>query len=69
MSERLYKVGQTVDATMRSYGGGVEAARSYLSRALPLLDGRTPLELAQASSAGADTILNLMPRAGAVCAV
>lgn len=69
MSERLYEVGRVVEAAKRTYGGDVEAARRFLSRPHPLLDGRSPLALAQASSAGADAVINLMRRADAGFAV
>lgn len=69
MSERLYEVGRVVEAAKRSYGGDVDATRRFLSRPHPLLDGRPPLALAQASSAGADAVLNLLRRADAGFAV
>jgi len=69
MSERLYEVGRVVEAAKRSYGGDIDAARRFLARPHPLLDGRTPLALAQASSAGADAVLNLLRRADAGFAV
>ena len=65
MSERLYEVGRVVEAAKRSYGGDIDAARRFLSRPHPLLDGRAPLALAQASSAGADAVVNLLRRADA----
>jgi putative toxin-antitoxin system antitoxin component (TIGR02293 family) len=69
MSERLYEVGRVVEAAKRSYGGDIDAARRFLERPNPLLDGRTPLALAQASSAGADAVVNLLRRADAGFAV
>tara|TARA_R100001198_G_scaffold15372_3_gene7391 strand:- start:14510 stop:14968 length:459 start_codon:yes stop_codon:yes gene_type:complete len=69
MSERLYEVGRVVEAAKRSYGGDIDAARRFLERPHPLLDGRTPLALAQASSAGADAVVNLLRRADAGFAV
>jgi putative toxin-antitoxin system antitoxin component (TIGR02293 family) len=65
MSERLYEVGRVWEAARRSYGGDEDAAKAFLSRPHPLLDGRSPLELAQRSSAGADAVVNLMRRAEA----
>lgn len=69
MSERLYEVGRVVEAAKRGYGGDIDAARRFLARPHPLLDGRSPLALAQASSAGADAVVNLLRRADAGFAV
>lgn len=69
MSERLYEVGRVVEAAKRSHAGDIDAARSFLSRPHPLLDGRTPLELARSSSAGAEAVVGLLRRADAGFAV
>jgi putative toxin-antitoxin system antitoxin component (TIGR02293 family) len=63
MSERLYEVGRVVEAARQSYKGDDEAARAFLTRPHALLDGRLPLDLARASSAGADAVVNLLRRA------
>ena len=64
-SERLYEVGRVVDAVGRVYHGDRTAIESFLNRAHPLLEGRTPLDLARSSSAGAEAVLNLIRRAEA----
>lgn len=69
MSERLYEVGRVVVVAEAAYGGDSEAARRFLSRPHPMLDGRTPLDLAIASSAGADAVINLLHKADAGFAV
>ncbi len=69
MSERLYEVGRVVVVAEAAYGGDSENARRFLSRPNPLLDGRTPLDLAIASSAGADAVINLLHKADAGFAV
>ncbi|QYF86563.1 antitoxin Xre/MbcA/ParS toxin-binding domain-containing protein [Brevundimonas sp. PAMC22021] len=69
MSERLYEVGRVVDAVSRVYHGDTAAIARFLNRPHPLLNGRTPLSMAQSSSAGADAVINLVRRADAGFAV
>lgn len=64
-SERLYEVGRVVDAVSRAYHGDRSAIEVFLARPHPLLQGRTPFELARSSSAGAEAVLNLIRRAQA----
>ena len=63
MSERLYEVGRVVDAVSRTYHGDGEAISRYLNRPHQLLGGRTPLQMAQSSSAGAEAVINQLRRA------
>ena len=65
MSERLYEIGRVVEAARHSYGGDESAAGAFLSRPHPMLDGRTPMDLARASSAGAEAVVNILRRADA----
>ena len=65
MSERLYEVSRVVDAVSRAYHGDRAAIERFLTRPHPLLDARSPLEVAQSSSAGADAVLNMLRRAEA----
>ena len=65
ISERLYEVGRVLEVARQSYSGDDAAAKAFLTRAHPLLDGRTPLDLAQRSAAGADAVVNLLRRAEA----
>lgn len=69
MSERLYEVSRVVVVAERLYGGDSDAARGFLTRPHPLLGGRLPIDLATASSAGADAVVNLLRRADAGVAV
>lgn len=69
MSERLYEIGRVVVVAKAAYSGDSEEARRFLGRPHPLLDGRTPLDLAIASSAGADAVINLLHKADAGVAV
>lgn len=65
LSERLYELGRVIDAVSRSYHGDRKALDAFLNAPHPLLDGDTPLEMAQSSSAGAEAVLNLVRRAEA----
>lgn len=69
MSERLYEVSRVVDAVSRIYRGDRQAIVRFLGTPHKLLGGRTPLAMAQSSSAGADAVLNLLRRADAGFAV
>ena len=62
---RLYCVGRVVDALGRAYYGDQEAINMFLNRPHPLLDGETPFDMAHSSSAGAESVLNLIRRAQA----
>ena len=65
MSERLYEVSRVIDAAGRSFHGDSEAMTRFLERPHALLGGRSPLDMAQSSSAGADAVMNLIRRADA----
>ncbi|MGN6062489.1 antitoxin Xre/MbcA/ParS toxin-binding domain-containing protein [Brevundimonas diminuta] len=69
MSERLYEVGRVVDAVGRAYRGDSAAVVRFLNRPHQLLNGRTPLAMAQSSSAGAEAVINMVRRADAGFAV
>ena len=65
MSERLYEIGRIVDAVGRVYHGDRDAIEAFLHRPHPLLDGKTPFDMARSSSAGTEAVLNLIRRAEA----
>lgn len=65
MSERLYEVGRVVDAVGRAYHGNRDAIEVFLHRRHPLLEGKTPFDMARSSSAGTEAVLNLIRRAEA----
>lgn len=69
MSGRLYEVSRVVDAANRSFGGDRAAVDRFLARPHPLLDGMTPLAMAQSGSAGAEAVVNMIRRADAGVAV
>ena len=65
MSERLYEVTKVLDAVSTAYRGDTKAIEHFLSHPHPLLDGRSPYEVAASSSAGSDVVLSLVRRAQA----
>lgn len=65
MSERLYEISRVVDAVGRTFHGDRQAIDRFLNMPHALLSGRTPLELARSSSAGADAVIKLLRRAEA----
>ena len=69
MSERLYEVGRVVDAVSRTYHGDSDVIDRFLRRPHQLLNGRTPLAMAQSSSAGTEAVINLLRRADSGFAV
>ena len=69
MSERLYEVSRVVDTVSRIHRGDRQAIARFLNTRHALLGGKTPLDMAISSSAGADAVLNLLRRAEAGFAV
>jgi len=69
MSERLYEISRVVDAVSRAYHGDEDAISRFLNRPHKLLGGRTPMEMAQSNSAGAEAAINMLRRAGSSFAV
>ena len=64
-SERIYEVGRVLDALARVYHGDLKKMLGFLNRPHMVLGGETPFDLARSSSAGAETVLNLILRAEA----
>ena len=69
MSERLYEVSRVVDAVSRAYHGDKQSIARFLNTGHGLLGGKSPLDMAISSSAGADAVMNLLRRAEAGFAV
>ncbi|OCX58207.1 hypothetical protein BFP70_18995 [Thioclava sp. SK-1] len=69
MSERLYEVSRVLDVAGRIYHGDGAAISRFLNTPHNLLDGRTPMEMARSSSAGAEAVINLLRRADAGFAI
>lgn len=68
-SERIYEVARVIDAVASAFRGDAMAVARFLDTPHPLLRGNAPFDLARASSAGADAVLNLVHRAEAGVAV
>lgn len=68
-SEMIFALSRVFSETIRQYHGSTESAALFLSRAHPLLGGRSPLDVARESTAGADLVLSLLARAEAGVAV
>jgi len=68
-SEKLYDIARVLDQTARMFQGDAEEAARFLRRPHPLLDGRTPFDVAKSSTAGADAVLDLLRRADAGVAI
>jgi putative toxin-antitoxin system antitoxin component (TIGR02293 family) len=69
MSERLYEISRVVDAVSRVYHGDEDAISRFLNRPHKLLGGRSPMEMAQSNSAGAEAVINMLRRADSSFAV
>lgn len=68
-SERLYEVGRVIDQAARTFRGDDRAVGRFLSRPNPLLEGRTPFDVARSCSAGAELVVKLLRNADAGVAV
>lgn len=68
-SEKIFALTKVFAETLRQYHDDHESASLFLSREHPLLEGRTPLDVARESTAGADLVLKLLDKAEAGIAV
>lgn len=68
-SERVYEMGMVVDLVMSTFRGDTRKARAFMVRPHPMLEGKTPLQMVQSSSAGAAAVRSLLNRANAGVAV
>lgn len=64
-SEAVFALSKVFAETLRQYHDDKESALLFLSRKHPLLDGRSPLDVARESTAGADLVLKLLAKAEA----
>lgn len=64
-SEAIFALSKVFAETLRQYHDDKESASLFLSRRHPLLGGRSPLDVARESTAGADLVLKLLARAEA----
>lgn len=61
--------GNVHEAALELWDGDEEAARRFLERPHPLLEGQTPVAVARGSKAGADRVALLIRRADAGVAI
>lgn len=68
-SEMIFALSKVFSETLRQYHDDQESASLFLSRKHSLLGGRSPLDVARESTAGADLVLKLLDKAEAGIAV
>jgi putative toxin-antitoxin system antitoxin component (TIGR02293 family) len=68
-SERILALSKVFHQTLRQYHDDRRTAAMFLARSHPLLGGRSPLEMARGSIAGAELVLKVLARAEAGVAV
>lgn len=65
LSERVYDMARVIRDADLLWGGDERAAARFLMRPHPLLERRTPFEVARESSAGAELVVKLIGKARA----
>ncbi len=68
-SEKVLALSRVFATIMRLYGDDTNSAAMFLTKAHPMLAGRSPLDVANSSTTGADLVLDLLARADAGVAV
>lgn len=68
-SEKVFALSKVFSETLRQYHDDRESASMFLMRSHPLLGGRSPMDVARESTAGADLVLKLLNQAEAGVAV
>jgi putative toxin-antitoxin system antitoxin component (TIGR02293 family) len=68
-SEKILAVAKVFVQLLRQYHGDSKLAAHFLLREHPMLGGRTPIDVAKESTAGADLVLKLLAQAEAGVAV
>lgn len=68
-SEKIFALSKVFSETLRQYHDDRESASTFLMRSHPILGGRSPLDVARESTAGADLVLKLLDQAEAGIAV
>ena len=64
-SEKVFALSKVFSETLRQYHGDKKSASMFLMRNHPLLEGRSPWNVARESTAGADLVLKLLDQAEA----
>ena len=68
-SEKVFALSKVFSEALRHYHEDRESASTFLMRSHPLLGGRSPMDVARESTAGADLVLKLLDQAEAGVAV
>ena len=68
-SEKVFALSKVFSEALRHYHDDRESASMFLMRSHPLLGGRSPMNVARESTAGADLVLKLLDQAEAGVAV
>jgi len=68
-SELVFALSKVFSETLRHYHNDSSSAALFLKRKHPILDNRSPFEVASESTAGADLVLKLLARAEAGVAI
>ena len=68
-SERVLALSKVFHETLRQYHGDQKAAAIFLARGHPMLNGRSPFEIARDSITGAELVRKLLARAEAGVAI
>ncbi len=69
MSEKLYGLARVLDEASRLWNGDGKAVARFLNRPHPLLERRTPFDVAKESTVGADLVVKIIGEARAGVAV
>lgn len=69
LSERIYDLSRVIDQAAIIFHGDAPAVGRFLTCPNPVLNNRTPFDIASVSSAGAHTVLNLLHQADAGVAI
>lgn len=64
-SERVWALAKVLTEALRVYHGDMKRAARFLAQEHAMLAGRTPMDMAIASIAGADLVLKLLAKADA----
>lgn len=68
-SERVYEISRVIDHAARVFHGDQGKIQRFMTHPHPLLDGKTPFEVASSSCAGSNTVIKLLMEAQAGVAV
>lgn len=68
-SERVYEISRVIDQAARVFHGDAGQIQRFMTRPNPMLERKTPFEVASSSSAGSNAVVRLLMEAQAGVAV